>query len=190
MSDEDNGASSGGNGEDIRTRVKRAGEIFDRYGSEVRAMIDFSVKDETRGDDIFQDLFVSVVTNPIPPNVEDVRAYLYKAIANDIVDRFRRIRIGREAVQIHTEHHKHRTVQKDPHHVVARAEETTKMLRLVENSLAPRETRAFVQRYGFGFSTSDTAGQLNINKRSVSRYLAEAMKKMRSLALGNGGETG
>ena len=183
MSDEDNG-------EDIRTRVNRAGEVFDRYGSEIRAMIDLSVKDETKGDDIFQDLFVSVVNNPIPPKVKDVRAYLYKAITNDIVDRFRRTKYHREAVQIHTERHKHRRVQKDPHHVAAQAEETTKILRLVGNILAPREARALVQRFGFGFSTSDTAGQLSINKRTVSRYLAEAMKKIRGLALGNGGDAG
>ena len=190
MFDEGNSASSGGNGENIRARVKRAGEVFDRYGSDIRAMIDYSVKDESRGDDVFQDLFVSVVKNPIPPRVKDVRAYLYRAITNDIVDRFRRTKYHREAVQIHTERHKHRMVQKDPQHIIAQAEETAKKLRLVENNLAPREAQALVQRYGFGFSTSDTAGLLNINKRTVSRYLAEAMKKMRSLALGNGGDAG
>ena len=189
MSDEDNGAiSSGGNGEDIRKRVERAGDVFDRYGNEIRAMIDFSVKDKARADDIFQDLFVSVVKNPIPPKVEDIRAYLYRAIANDVVDRFRRTRNGREAIQMYTEHRKHRVVQKDPRNIVVQAEETARMFRLMENHLAKRETRAIVQRYGLGLSTSDMAAQFNIDKRSVSRYLAEAMRKMRSLASGNGGD--
>ncbi len=89
MSDEDNGAvSSGGNGEDTRRRVEKAGEIFDRYGGNIRAMTSLSVKDKARADDIFQDIFVSVVKNPIPPKVEDIRAYLCRAVANDVVDRY------------------------------------------------------------------------------------------------------
>jgi RNA polymerase sigma factor (sigma-70 family) len=190
MSDKDHGASSGGNGENIRRRVERAGEVFDRYGNEIRAMIDFSVKDKARADDIFQDLFVSVVKNPIPPKVENVQAYLYRAIANDVVDRFRRTQNHQEAVQIYTERRKQRAVQKDPQKVVAQAEEAAGMVRLIGNHLARREATALVQRCGFGLSTSDTACQLNIDKRSVSRYLAEAMKKMRNLASGNGGDAG
>lgn len=188
MSDKDNSASSGGNGEDIRTRVERAGEVFDRYGSEIRAMIDFSIKDKAIADDMFQDLFLSMVKNPIPPKIEDVRAYLYRAIANDVVDRFRRTGNHREATQIYAERRKHRAVQKDPQNIVAQAEETARMLKLVKKHLARREATAIVQRCGLGLSTSETACQLNVDKRSVSRYLADAMRKMRSLVLENGGE--
>ena len=109
MSDKDNGTvSGGGNGEDIHRRVERAGEIFDHYGHEIRAMIDFSIKDKARGDDIFQDLFVSVVKNPIPSGIENVRGYLYRAIANDIIDRLRRTMNHQEAVQMYAERRKHR----------------------------------------------------------------------------------
>lgn len=179
--------SDEGNGKDIRRRVEKAGQIFDRYGGDIRAIIDFNVKDKAGADDIFQDLFVSLVRNPIPPKVEDIRAYLFRAVANDVVDRFRRTKNHQEVARRYAERHKNRAVQKDPHNIVAQAEETARALRLIKDQLAGREARAIVQRHGCSLNTSDTAVQLNVDKRSVSRYLAEGMRKMRCLALGNGG---
>ncbi len=73
------------NGDDTHRRVEKAMEVFDKHGDEIRAMIEFNVKDEFKAEDIFQDLFVSVVGKPIPPGVENVRAYLYRAVTNDVV---------------------------------------------------------------------------------------------------------
>ena len=189
MFDRDKGdVSSGGNGEEIRKRVGHAAEVFDRYGDEIRAIIDFSVQDGSKVDDIFQDFFVSVVEKPIPPDIEDIRAYLYRAVTNDVVDVFRLAKIHRDSVQRYVECRECRMVQKDPQNIAIQAEETERMLQLIENQLAKREAKAVIQRYSRGLSTADTAEEMRVDKRSVARYLTAAIRKMRGFVSGNGGD--
>ncbi len=189
MFEGDKGAvSSGGNRAEIRKRVGQAAEVFDRYGDEIRAIIDFSVQDSSKVDDIFQNFFVSVVDKPIPPDIEDIRAYLYRAVTNDVVDVFRLAKIRRDSVQRYAECHKYRMVQKDPQNIVIQAEETERMLQLIESQLAKREAKAVIQRYSRGLSTADTAEEMRVEKRSVARYLTAAIRKMRGFVSGNGGD--
>jgi len=53
------------------------------------------------------------------------------------------------------------------------------MFQLIENHLPKREAKVLIQRYGQGFSTTDTAERMQVDKRIVSRYLSAALKKMR-----------
>ena len=182
--------SDGNNGEDTRRRVKRAEEVFDRYGDEIRAMIDFNVKDKSSAEDIFHDLFVSIVKKPVPLGIENVRAYLYRAVSNDVVDRFRRARNHREGIQGYAEYRRDRAGEKEPQNVAIEAEETERMLQLIESHLPPRQANAFIQQCGVRRGASDAAAELGIDRRSVSRYLTEAIKKMRRIVSNNEGVAG
>jgi len=173
--------SDGNNGEDTRRRVKRAEEVFDRYGDEIRAMIGFTVRDKSSAEDIYHDFFVSIVKKPIPTGIENVRAYLYRAVSNDVVDRFRKARNQREGIQGYATYRRDHFVQKGPHNAAIEAEETERMLRLIENHLPPREANAIIQRCGIGSDRTAANSEPHIDKRSVSRYLTEAIKKMRRI---------
>ncbi len=173
---------NGGDEAETRERVGLAGEVFDRYGDEIRAIIHFNVKDESKADDIFQDFFVSIVGRPIPPDIDDIRAYLYRAVTNDVIDISRRTKSRKDRVQRYTERRKYRIIQEDPENTVIQAEETEKMFQLIESRLPKHEAQVVVQRYGHGLSTTDTAERMHVNKRSVSRYLSVAMKKIRQFA--------
>ena len=59
---------------DIQEKVRLAAKIFEKYGNEIRAMIHFNTKDKSKTDDIFQNFFLSTVRNPIPSDIEDVKA--------------------------------------------------------------------------------------------------------------------
>lgn len=172
---------NGGDEAETRERVGLAGEVFDRYGDEIRAIIHFNVKDESKADDIFQDFFVSIVRKPIPPDIDDIRAYLYRAVTNDVIDVSRRTKGRKDRVQRYTERRKYCIIQEDPQNTVIQAEETEKIFQLIESRLPKHEAQVVVQRYGHGLSTTDTAEGMHVNKRSVSRYLSVAMKKIRQL---------
>jgi len=182
--------SDGNNGEDTRRRVKRAEEVFDRYGDEIRAVIEFSVKDKSSAEDIYHDFFVSIVKKPVPKGIENVRAYLYRAVSNDVVDRFRRARNRREGIKEYAEYRRDRVVQKEPQNAIIEAEETERMLRLIKCHLPPREAHAIIQRCGVGRDTTDVDGKPSIDKRSASRYLTEAIKKMRRIVSKSEGVAG
>lgn len=164
---------------EIRKRVGLAAEVFDRYGDEIRAIIHFNVKDKSKADDIFQEFFVSIVRKPIPSGIRDIRAYLYRAVTNDVIDVSRQIKCHQDHIQKYAECRKHFVIPEDPQDTALQTENTNKMFYLIENRLQKREAEVVVQRYGQGLSTTDTAEKMNVNKRIVSRYLSVALKKMR-----------
>jgi len=170
---------------EIRKRVGLASEVFNRYGDEIRAIIHFNIKDKSKADDIFQEFFVSMVRKPIPSGIQDIKAYLYRAITNDVIDVSRQRKCHKDHIQKYAESRKHFLIPEDPQNTVIQTENTKKMFHLIESRLTKREAEVVIQRYGQGFSTKDTAEKMNVDKRAVSRYLSAALNKMREFITNN-----
>ncbi len=164
---------------EVRKRVGLAAEIFDRYGDEIRTIIHFNVKDKSKADDIFQEFFVSIIRKPIPTDIQDIRAYLYRAVTNDVIDVSRQTKCYRDRIQKYSECRKYFVISEDPQDTAIQVENTKKMIQLIESRLPKREAEVVVQRFGHGFNTTDTAEKMQVDKRIVSRYLSAALKKMR-----------
>ena len=181
MSDADKSIPGGSKGMEVHKRVGLAAKVFGKYGDEILAVIRFNVDDQSRANDIFQDFFVSLVRKPIPSHIQDVRGYLYKAVTNDVIDSSRRTRNRQNNAQKYAYIHKHCIPEENPQDLMIHAEETERMLRLIENHLAKREARVFLRRCSDGLNTADTAKKLSLTKRTVSRYLSIATKKVRHI---------
>jgi len=164
---------------EIRKRVGLAAKVFDTYGDDIRAIIHFNIKDKSKADDIFQNFFVSIVCKPIPPDIEDIKAYLYRAVTNDVIDVSRQKKCHQDHIKRYSECRKHSLTTEDPQNTAIQMESTKKMFQLIETRLPKREAEAVLQRYGRGFSTTDTAKKMHVDKRIVSRYLSLALRKMR-----------
>jgi RNA polymerase sigma factor (sigma-70 family) len=168
-------------GTKIRNNLDKASKVFNMYGDEIRAMIRFNTKNEAETDDIFQDFFLSVVDKPIPQNIQDVRGYLYKAITNDIIDVSRRTKSHRDRDQKYAECRKYSIVEEDPSDLVVQAENIQKIFGIIERRLPKREAEVVIKRFGGDLNTRDTAKYMQVNRRTVSRYLSLAIRKMREL---------
>jgi RNA polymerase sigma factor (sigma-70 family) len=188
MSDADNRLPPNGDSRtEIHRRVGLAAEVFGKYSSEIRAMIGFNVKDKSKAEDLFQNFFISLVRNPIPPHISDIKAYLYRAVTNDVHDVFRRTKIHQESVEKYVEARKYDTVREDPQGRIIEAEETREMFRLIECRLPKRQATVVTHRYEKGLSAKDTAERMCVDKRSVYRYLSAAKKKLREFIPEKGG---
>lgn len=181
MSDADNGIPDGSKRTDVHQRVGLAAEVFGQYGDEILAVIRFNVDDPSKANDIFQDFFVSLVRKPIPSHVKNVRGYIYKAVTNDVIDFSRRTRNRQNNAEMYAYTCKPHIPQENPQDILIHEEETERMLRLIENHLPKRESTVFIKRYSDGLSTTDTAEKLCLTKRTVSRYLSIAIKKIRHI---------
>ena len=180
MTDADKGITfSETNRTEIRKRVGSAAKIFDQYSDEIRAIIHFNTKDKSKADDIFQNFFVSIVRKPIPPDIEDIRRYLYRAVTNDVIDVARQKKCHQDHIKKYAEGCKSFIITEDPQNIAIQVESTKKMFQLIESCLSKREAEAILQRYGRGFNTTDTAKSMHVDKRIVSRYLSLALKKIR-----------
>jgi RNA polymerase sigma factor (sigma-70 family) len=166
---------------EVRRRVRLASELFQKYGEEIRAIIHFNVKDKSKADDIFQEFFVSVIHKPIPSGIEDVKAYVYRAVTNDVIDLAREAKNHRDHLHKYAYCRKKWVKPEDPQRNAILAESTKRMFRLIESHLPKREAQVVLQRFGHGSSIKDTAERMRVDKRNISRYLSVALKKMRQI---------
>ncbi len=160
-------------------RVKQAKDVFETYGDEIRAMISLNVKEQSMADDIFQNLFLSVVYRPIPPHIDRIEAYLYRIITNDVIDETRRTNGYHNFVRGYGRHINHQTLQEPPDNDVIEVEDAGKMLQLIKRQLPSRVAEAVLRKHVHGNNISDGARKMNVDSRTFSRYLTRAKRKIR-----------
>ena len=174
---------------DTKERVRRAEDIFETYGDEIRAMISRNVKEQSMADDAFQNLFLSVVHKPIPTHIDRIEAYLHRIVTNDIIDETRRTNGYHDLVRGYGQHNSHRMRQETPDDDVIEVEDVHKMLELIERQLPSREAEAVISRHLYGNNVSEGAKEMNVDSRTFSRYLTRGKRRIRQL-FGNGKEDG
>lgn len=166
---------------EVRQKVERATEIFDLYGDSIRALILFHVNDETEVDDIFQDLFISLVRKPVPAGIQDVKGYLYKTVINDVLDASRRTKGYQSRLLRYAEHLRYDRFEDSPETIALRTEAMDKIFQLIEEQLPRHQAEAVLHRYKDGRTMQDAASKMNIRQRTLSRYLCMGLKKLRQL---------
>lgn len=159
--------------------VEAAAKIFLEHGDFIRIIIRQKVRSEVEAEDLFHDLFLSLATKPVPPKVQNVRSYLYRALSNDIIDSRRRIKIHQKAIQKHYAYSIYDKVNRDAESVLIDIEETVKLFDMVEKQLSSTEAKAVTLRYRENYTTEETAREMKVKPRTVSRYLSVGLSKLR-----------
>jgi RNA polymerase sigma factor (sigma-70 family) len=174
---------------DVNTKVARnveqATEIFEEYADTIRAAIRFHSNDKSNIDDIFQDFFLSLVQKPIQRRDQGFKAFINKAIRNDVLDVASQNRSYHQRNYKYAQMHKDRFKPETPDDITSHAEEIERLFDIVENQLLQYETEAIIHKYRYGKDASETAEAMGINRRSVSCYLCTGLKKLRKLVQGS-----
>lgn len=160
-------------------RVNNAAKIFDEHGDFIRSIISYQVRNETRVDDIFQDFFLALVTKPPPPDVQNIKGYLYKMIVNDVIDAFRRVERYQNKVHKYGEQLNYSINKNCPENAFIKIEEANKMFELVEKLLPQRQAQAVTLRYRDNHNIKEVAARMDVNERSVSRYISVGFSRIR-----------
>jgi len=160
--------------------VAAAVKIFAEHGGFVRNVIRLQVRDVSRREDVFQELFLRIVDQPVPPDVRNVRGYLYRAILRDVVD------LARE--QENTSRHLKKyarnnriSIYKSPSQnaIVEEMEDEHSVFARLTRQLRRREREAVTLRYRDNCSIAEIADRMGIGRRSASRYLTSALRHIR-----------
>jgi RNA polymerase sigma factor (sigma-70 family) len=159
--------------------VDRAAEIFSQYGDFIRTVIYYHVKNDAQADDLFQDFFLSLVSKPIPANIQNVKGYLYKAITNDIVDAARRVEKYKTRMNKYAECLNYSINKNTPENALFEIEQTDKMFKLIEGQLRHSEAQAISLRYRNSCNIKEVAKKMHVNNRTISRYLSAGLSKVR-----------
>ena len=157
--------------------VERAAELFDEHGDFIRSIIRFHVRNEAEAEDLFQDLFLSIVAKPLPEEVRNIKGFLYKLTSDIVKDTFRRINRYKIRMRRYTECHL-QIAENHPASSLIDVEETIKMFDLIERSLSTKEALAVTMRYRDNCDTGKVAEKMGVTNRSVSRYVSIGLKKI------------
>lgn len=159
------------------TAAHAAAGVFAEHGDFIRGVIRSRVGDESAAEDLFQDFFLSLICNP-PPVVVNMKSYLYKALLHDIVDAQRREVAYRKHVSRRVKRDRSRTATKAPDDAMIEIEEANRIFDIIGTLVPRRQAQAVTLRYGADNTIGQIAQQMNVDRRTVSRNLCVAMRKL------------
>jgi len=168
--------------QDIRndmSKVAHAEKVFSQHADFIRSILRFRVGDEDLANDLFQDYFLSLVAKPIPKNVQNIKSYIYRAIANDTFDAVRRVERYHGRIQRYAEKKENSINIERPENALIEKEETEKLFGMIERLLPVSESKAIALKFRNDHSVGQVARKMGVNKRSVSRYISVGLKKIR-----------
>ncbi|OHB64522.1 MAG: hypothetical protein A2Y76_01450 [Planctomycetes bacterium RBG_13_60_9] len=159
-----------------------ATRIFAEHGEFIRRVILFHVHEASRVEDVFQELFLKLVEQPIPANVVNVRGYLYQAIINDAADLARRQQDHRRhmekyARQLRNSIHK----RPSPTAILEEMEESESRFAYLVRRLRHREAQVVTLRYRDNYTVAEIAEKIGLHRRTVSRYLTSGLRELRRM---------
>ncbi len=166
---------------DYTYNVDAAAKLFMEYGNFIRAVIRCQVKNETQVDDLFQDFFLSLIVNPLPADIQNIKGYLYRAITNDIMNAAQRAENYQNKMLKYSKRFNHPIYKKTPEQVIIDAEETNRMFDLIEKRLRRSEAQAITFRYRNNYNIKEVAMKMNVSYGSVRKYIYVGLSKIRQL---------
>jgi RNA polymerase sigma factor (sigma-70 family) len=172
---------------DSHKRVELATRIFAEYGPAIRTMIRQHVTRSDEEDEVYQNLYLSLVCNPPPEPLHNVPAYLNTVIRNDVIDAVRQRMSRQEMVSRYMMNRTRDEVEGAPDDCVTQAEEVRRITGLVGKLLPAHEARAVIERYIYGHSTTEVASRMQVKERTVARYTCIGLKRIRQAFSRGGG---
>ena len=161
------------------SNVERAVEVFSEYGDFILAVIYYQVGNHAQADDLFQDFFLSLVSRPIPQNIQNIKSYLYKAITNDIVDAIRRAEKYQARIRKYADCLNFSVNKSTPKNALIEEEEIDRMFKFIEGCLPRSEAQAITLCYKHNHNIKDIAREMHVNDRSVRKYIFRGLSKLR-----------
>ncbi len=164
---------------DISGNVQRATAVFFEHGDFIRAVISHKIKDESITEDLFHNFFLSLVSRPVPAEVRDIKGYIYKAIINDITDHSRHLRRYQAMTRRCADYSKLIVNNRLPEDALMEKELADRMTELIRKRVTKNELKAIASRYNDELSIKETADRMNIDDRSVVRYISTGLRKVK-----------
>ncbi|MHC4843815.1 MAG: RNA polymerase sigma factor [Planctomycetota bacterium] len=166
--------------------MNSAKKIFSEYGDFIYGVIRFNIRNEFEAEDVYHDIFLHLISKPLPKDIRNMKCFLYKVVSDRIKDAMRKIDRYNRRIQRYAQN-SIRYDTAEPEDPVIDREETEKMFSLMQKNLSPKEAKAITLRYIKDDKISSVAEKMGIQKRSVSRYISVGLKKVRAVMKANEG---
>ncbi len=169
---------------EMQERLSFASKVFTEHESAIRALIRRHADNREEEEDLYQNLYLSLLCNPAPSPLTNTVAYLSTVIKNDVIDAARRRKSYQEMISRYAAVRVHDEKENNPAEAVIHDEELRRIATLVQSALPAHEAKAVIERYEHGYSTADAATHMHVKERTVSRYLCIGLKRIREAIAG------
>jgi len=167
--------------------ITAAAEVFEKHGDFIRAIIRYHIGNEAQADDLFQDFFLSLISRPLPKGLQNIRSYLYRAVTNDVIDFARGAERTRAMIHRYARNSNYPINKSSPENALIEVEEMNKMFELIERWLPHSQAQAVALRYRDDYSIKEAAKKIDVNSKTVSRYISVGLSKIRKFLTVNQG---
>ena len=168
--------------------VAAAIRIFEKYGSFIYNVIRYKTSDQSIVDDLYQNFFLALTANPVALEGSELKAFLYRAIVNDIRDAARRVDRYKKLLKKYADNHEDAINNQEPKNASIVEERVEAIMKNSWDLLSPTETEAISLRYLEGCSITDVAKKMQVKPATVSRYICIGLSKMRQCLDGDRGD--
>ena len=158
--------------------VQRATAIFAEYGEFIRTVIRFQTGNKPDIDDLYQEFYLGLIRKPVPADVRDLRAYLYRAVINHTINAARARKTYAHTMKKYAKETRISINNQEPGNAFIDDEHTNAAVAGLVRHLPEREAQAFVLKFRDDCSILEIATRMGVNKRTVSRYLSESLRKL------------
>jgi len=164
----------------IGQNVNEAAELFSVHGDFLLRIFQKDLPEQDAYD-LWQDLFLSLVTNPVPRHIPNIRSYLYRAAINDIVDFKRRSQMHKEKIGEYSYMFKSEQFDGNPAQHLMNVENLSEIFRQIEQSLPSTVGQVILDKHKNNMSHRQIAEKMNLKQETVNRYMSVGMKKIREI---------
>lgn len=158
--------------------VRAATAIFDEHGEFIRVILRHQAGSGLDIEDLFQEFYLALLHKPVPAEVQDVRGYLYRAIVHHVISAARRRGTYSKAMKKYAKEAKISINNRGAEDAFISEEHQNATVANWARYLQDREAEAFVMKYRDECSIPEIATKMGIDRRTVSRYLSEGLRKL------------
>ena len=161
--------------------AQRVSAVISQHDGFVRAVIRVYAHNVWEEEELYQKLFLSLMSDPTLPYVQNMKSYLYHAIIRDAVDAARWMANERHRIKKIAKSAKFPVYNHTPDSALIIEEEMDRVLQCADEQLEARQATAVTLMYRDDFSIAEIAQQMNVEERTVSRYLTAGLRTLRRL---------
>ena len=165
----------------LRRNVASAAKIFNDYGDFIKKVIRSQIQDEDQVEDLFQDFFLTLISNPLPEDIQSIEAYLHKRINNYIVNTARLRGKYLSCMNEYAKCYNNPNNLKIPEKVVMETEEVKRIIELIEKKLPITEAQAVRFQYREGLNAKETAEKMCVKNKTIRGYVSDGLNRIRRL---------
>ncbi len=165
--------------------VEAAYRVYVEHGGFVRRLLSSLAPSEDVAEDIYHDLFLSLVGKALPEGITNTKGYLYKAVVHSVFTSKRRAittdsNTKRYSMEFYRRIHESNVNNRSPLDALIEKEDHDRVFERIEAILPETEATAIKRRFGEGDSRTDVARGMGVNPNTVSVYVSLGLKKLRN----------